>query len=126
MCVEVCPKGVAPMNRILQLREMAIEEGIKNNAGYRHTNIFTKSVADGGRLNEVWMVPGSVGVLNVVRMTKEMPGALRMLIAGKLPIGQAIPPGVPGSHKISGMDRVRNLIRKSASLKPKKPEVTKS
>ncbi len=119
MCVEVCPKGVAPMNRILQLREMAIEAGIKNNAGSRHTNIFTKSIEDGGRLNEVWMLPGSVGMFNVPRLMKEMPGALKMLRAGKLPVAQMVPPGVPGSHKMKGMDRVRNVIRKSASLKPK-------
>ena len=123
MCVEVCPKGVAPMNRILQLREMAIEAGIKNNSGARHTDIFTKSITDGGRLNEVWMVPGSVGMFNIPRLTAELPGALRMFRAGKLPLGQMIPPGAPGSHKMSGMDRVRNLIRKSASLKPPKPEV---
>ena len=124
MCVEVCPKGVAPMNRILQLREMAIEAGIKNNSGARHTNIFTKSIEDGGRLNEVWMVPGSVGLFNIPRLIKEamLPG-IAMLRAGKAPIAQAIPPGFPGSHKISGMDRVRNLIRKSRSLKPPKPEV---
>jgi succinate dehydrogenase / fumarate reductase iron-sulfur subunit len=126
MCVEVCPKGVAPMNRILQLREMAIEHGITNNAGARHTNIFTKSIVDGGHLNEVWMVPGSVGLLNVPRLMAEVPGALRMLRVGKLPLSQAVPPGFPGSHKMHGMDRVRNVIRKSASLKPKKAEVTKS
>ena len=123
MCVEVCPKGVAPMNRILQLREMAIEAGIKNNAGARHTAIFTKSIEDGGRLNEIWMLPGSVGMFNVGRLTKEMPGALKMARAGKLPISQVIPPGFPGSHKMHGMDRVKNVIRKSASLKPKKAEV---
>ncbi|MHB8685327.1 MAG: succinate dehydrogenase/fumarate reductase iron-sulfur subunit [Dehalococcoidia bacterium] len=124
MCVEVCPKGVAPMNRILQLREMAIEAGITNNTGARHTAIFTKSIMDGGRLNEVWMVPGSVGMFNVPRLMSEMPGALKMLRAGKLPLGQLIPPGAPGSHKMKGMDRVRNVVRKSAMLKPKKAEVT--
>jgi succinate dehydrogenase / fumarate reductase iron-sulfur subunit len=123
MCVEVCPKGVAPMNRILQLREMAIENRITGNAGARHTNIFTKSIEDGGRLNEVWMVPGSVGLFNIPRMTKELPGALRMARAGKLPIAQVVPPGFPGSHKMSGMDRVRNVIRKSWTLKPQKAEV---
>jgi len=126
MCVEVCPKGVAPMNRILQLRELALEEGIRNNAGARHTAIFTRSVTDGGRLNEVWMVPGSVGLFNIPRMTKESIGALRLLRVGKVPLNQVIPPGAPGSYKISGMDRVRNLVRKSASLKPRKPEVVES
>lgn len=124
MCVEVCPKGVAPMNRILQLREMAIEAGIKNNTGARHTGIFTKSIEDGGRLNEIWMVPGSVGMFNAPRLMKEMPGALKMALAGKLPLSQVVPPGFPGSHKMKGMDRVRNVVSKSASLKPKKPEVT--
>ncbi len=126
MCVEVCPKGVAPMNRILQLREMAIEAGITNNAGARHTDIFTKSISDGGRLNEVWMLPGSVGIFNVPRLMKEMPGALKMMRAGKLPIAQTIPPGFPGSHKMRGMDRVRNVVRKSASLKAPRAEVTES
>jgi len=124
MCVEVCPKGVAPMNRILQLREHAIEHGLTNNAGSRHTNIFTKSITDGGRLNEVWMVPGSVGMFNVPRMMAEVPGALKMLRVGKLPLSQMVPPGFPGSHKMSGMDRVRNVIRKSSSLRAPKPEVT--
>jgi hypothetical protein len=112
------------MNRILQLREMAIEAGIRNNNGARHTAIFTKSITDGGRLNEVWMVPGSVGLFNVPRLMTEMPGALKMLRAGKLPISQMIPPGAPGSHKMKGMDRVRNVVRKSATLKPRKAEVT--
>jgi succinate dehydrogenase / fumarate reductase iron-sulfur subunit len=124
MCVEVCPNGVAPMNRILQLREMAIEAGITNNNGARPTAIFTRSITDGGRLNEVWMVPGSVGLLNVPRLMTELPGALKMLRVGKLPVAQMIPPGAPGSHKIKGMDRIRNVVRKSAMLKPKKAEVT--
>jgi succinate dehydrogenase / fumarate reductase iron-sulfur subunit len=123
MCVEVCPKGVAPMNRILQLREMAIEHKITGNAGVRHTNIFTKSITDGGRLNEVWMVPGSVGLLNVPRLLKEIPTALRAARVGKMPISQVVPPGLPGAHRMSGMDRVRNVVRKSANLKPRKPEV---
>ncbi len=126
MCVEVCPKGVAPMDRILQLREMAIEAGITNNAGARHTNIFTKSIEDGGRLNEIWMLPGSVGMFNIPRLTKEMPGALKMLRAGKLPLSQVVPPGMPGSHKMKGMDRVRNVVRKSASLKPAAPQIKES
>jgi hypothetical protein len=47
-----------------------------------------------------------------------------MARAGKLPFSQVIPPGFPGSHKMSGMDRVRNIVRKAGSLKAPKPEVT--
>jgi succinate dehydrogenase / fumarate reductase iron-sulfur subunit len=117
MCVEVCPKGVAPMNRILQLREMSIEHGIKNNAGARHANAFTKSIEDGGHLNEPWLFIGSVGLFNVPRLIKEAPGLIKALRAGKMSLAQAVPPGFPGAHRMKGMDRVRNLIRKSASLK---------
>ena len=76
--------------------------------------IQDREVADGGRLNEVWMMPASVGMFNIRRMAKEMPGAIKMLLAGKLPISQAVPPGFPGAHRIKGMDRVRNVVRTRA------------
>jgi succinate dehydrogenase / fumarate reductase iron-sulfur subunit len=123
MCVEVCPKNVAPMNRIMQIRELAIEAGITGNGGSRHTRAFARSVVDGGRLNEVWLLPESVGLFNLPRLLREMPGALRLARAGKLPRHQLIPPGAPGSHKIKGIERVRNLVRKSRWLRPAKPRV---
>jgi succinate dehydrogenase / fumarate reductase iron-sulfur subunit len=123
MCVEVCPKGVAPMNRIMQMREFAIEVGITDNVGSRHSRTFTKSVVDGGRLNEVWVLPGSVGLFNVLRLMKELPGAVRLVRAGKLPRSQLVPPGAPGSHKIKGIDRIRNLASRSGSLKPRPPTI---
>jgi succinate dehydrogenase / fumarate reductase iron-sulfur subunit len=123
MCVEVCPKGVAPMDRIMQLRDLAFEAGIRDNAGSRHGAAFTRSVVDGGRLNEVWLLPESVGLRNARRLVGELPGALRMLRAGKLPPAQFIPPGVPGSHKIHGIERVRNAVRRSGELKPQMPTI---
>ena len=123
MCVEVCPKNVAPMDRIMQLRDLAGEAGVRNNAGTRHGAAFTRSVVDGGRLNEVWLLPQSVGMLNVRRLTEELPGALRMFRAGKLPPAQYIPPGAPGSHRIPGIERVRRLVRRSQELKPAKPAI---
>ncbi|MDP6668071.1 MAG: succinate dehydrogenase iron-sulfur subunit, partial [Dehalococcoidia bacterium] len=36
MCVEVCPKEVAPMDRIMEMRDAAIEAGNTNTSGYRH------------------------------------------------------------------------------------------
>lgn len=40
MCVEVCPKGVAPMDRILALRRKAIEEGLQDHIAARHVAEF--------------------------------------------------------------------------------------
>ena len=36
-CVQACPKGVAPMDRIMALRDQAIEAGFHNTNGARHT-----------------------------------------------------------------------------------------
>ncbi|MFB3119119.1 MAG: succinate dehydrogenase/fumarate reductase iron-sulfur subunit, partial [Stenotrophomonas maltophilia] len=47
-CVQVCPKGVAPMDRIMALREQAISLGLGNNNGARHAEAFTESVAHSG------------------------------------------------------------------------------
>lgn len=43
MCVEVCPKDVAPMNRILQLRQQAIEAGNVEVLGARHAAEFEET-----------------------------------------------------------------------------------
>jgi len=106
MCVEVCPKDVRPMDRIMQLREMAIDEGIKSGIGYRHTQQFASSVRKLGRLDEASMLPGSVGWFNVPRLLSEMPGALRMLRVGKLPWSHALPWHKP----IGGIKSVRRMF----------------
>lgn len=46
MCVEVCPKGVAPMEQILALRRKAIEAGLEETLGARHTLEFEKTVRE--------------------------------------------------------------------------------
>ncbi len=52
-CVEVCPKGVAPMDRIMSLRDEAMKAGYNNTYGARHANAFADSVEQSGRLDEV-------------------------------------------------------------------------
>jgi heterodisulfide reductase subunit C len=107
MCVEVCPKGVAPMDRIMQLREMAGEAGIKGSVGYRHGEAFAGSVRRLGRLDEARLLPDSVGIWNVPRLLSEVPGALRLLRAGKLPWSHALPWHKP----IPGIQHVRRLYQ---------------
>ena len=46
ICVEVCPKGVAPMEQILALRRKAIEQGYDEYLGARHTLEFEKTVRE--------------------------------------------------------------------------------
>ena len=118
MCVEVCPKDVRPMDQIMKLREKAVEAGITGNTGVRHGNAFAGSVRRLGRLDEVTLLPSSVGFFNAPRLLSEMPGALRMLRAGKLPWTHALPwhKGIPGVKHVQRMyDRIRSDRKKEAS-----------
>jgi succinate dehydrogenase / fumarate reductase iron-sulfur subunit len=108
MCVEVCPKDVRPMDRIMQLRELAVEAGITSNTGARHGDAFAGSVRRLGRLDEARLLPGSVGFWNVPRLLSEVPGALRLLRAGKLPWRHTLPWHKP----IPGIKHVRRIFEK--------------
>ena len=52
-CVEVCPKGVAPMDRILALRRQAIEAGQVEVVGAKHVLEFVET-----RVQQSWMAQG--------------------------------------------------------------------
>ncbi len=106
MCVEVCPKDVRPMDRIMQLREMAIDSGIKGGTGARHGHAFSANIRRNGRLDEVRLPAESVGIFNVPRILIEMPGVIRMLRVGKFPWTHALPWHKP----IPGIKHVRRLI----------------
>ena len=103
-CVEVCPKGVDPMGRIMALREQAINAGFDNTYGARHAEAFSNSLEHSGQLDELRLVPNTVGVFNLPVLLNMAPEALRALTHGKLP---------PIIHKkIENSDRVRKLFRR--------------
>ncbi len=106
MCVEVCPKDVRPMDKIMQLRELAVEAGITNNTGVRHGSVFAGTIHRAGRLDEFTQGVASVGWWNVPRLLQELPGVLRMLRIGKMPWTHAL----PWHKKIPSINHVRRLI----------------
>ena len=106
MCVEVCPKDVRPMDRIMQLREKAVAAGITGNTGARHGTSFSSSVRRLGRLDEMRLLPESVGIFNAPRLLGELRGAFRMMRVGKLPWKHALP---FASKPIPGIKHVRRL-----------------
>jgi succinate dehydrogenase / fumarate reductase, iron-sulfur subunit len=61
MCIEACPKNVAPMDQIMRLRRRAIHDhGITDrNNGERHESSFTTLVRRFGLLNEAELLPRS-------------------------------------------------------------------
>ena len=102
-CIEVCPKGVSPMDRIMDLRESAIEIGAKKTHGYNHTNSFEKSVIANGRLDESRLALESAGIFNIFRLLDLVPVGLRSLIRGKLP------PLIP--HKAKDNKKIKELAK---------------
>ena len=84
-CVQVCPKGVAPMERILDTRRAAMEAGYKDNNGSRHSDSFANSVKHSGALNELRLLPESLGLDDVDAQLKFMPTALRAAVKRKVP-----------------------------------------
>ena len=106
-CVEVCPKGVDPMGRIMALRDRAMEAGHRNTTGARHANAFADSVEHSGWLDETKLVVKSHGVTNVREMVKLVPVAARAFMAGKTP---------PLRHKkIPGVENVQRVFEKVES-----------
>ena len=103
-CVEVCPKGIAPMTRIMALRDQAMEAGLTNNNGARHASAFTEIVGHSGSLNELQLPIKTVGMTNIPALMSFLPVGLRALTHGKMP---------PLVHKnIENVDNVRRLVKK--------------
>lgn len=100
-CVQQCPKGVAPMDRIMALREAALEEGVWRGGGARHSDEFARSVGHSGRLDEFRLMPVSTGIFNVPGQLQLIPGAVRLVMRRKLPnpIHRSIP-GVEGVRRL--------------------------
>lgn len=103
-CVTQCPKGVAPLEQILKIRRLAVDAGYTDNAGTRHADAFASSVKHSGKLNELTLLPKSIGLFNVVEQLKALPAAINMARAGKLP---------PLIHKaMPGVERVKTIFQR--------------
>ena len=94
------------MDRIMQMRELAVEAGFTHNTGVRHGSAFAGTIHRGGRLDEFTQLVASVGWWNVPRLLSELPGGLRMFRVGKMPWTHAL----PWHKKIASIKHVRRLM----------------
>ena len=83
LCVQVCPKGVAPMETILQLRREAEAAGNTNYNGVRHSRVFAESVKETGWLDEGKIALESMG--SIGEKLAMVPVGIRSLLKGKMP-----------------------------------------
>jgi len=100
-CASVCPKGVAPMDRIMELRESIMDAGMTNTPGARHVESFAKSVAHAGWLDETMLAVETWGKTNVVKLLGNAPLGFRALVRGKLPMPGPLHKKRPGSENVS-------------------------
>lgn len=100
-CVTQCPKGVEPLEQILKIRRLAVDAGFTNNPGTRHADAFAVSVKHSGRLNELTLLPKSVGLFNIIGQLQTLPSAFNMIRAGKLP--PIIHKSIPGVNRIKAI-----------------------
>jgi len=104
-CVTACPKGVAPMDRIMALREQAISAGLTNSNGARHAEVFGDLVGESGTLDELKLPVKTVGMTNIPALLGFLPVGIRALTHGKMP---------SLIHKsIEGVEGFRRLYKKA-------------
>ncbi|HEX8855441.1 MAG TPA: succinate dehydrogenase/fumarate reductase iron-sulfur subunit [Thermoleophilaceae bacterium] len=101
-CVEVCPKGVAPMDQIMRLRRRATGDyGIKDrNNGYGHEKAFVDLIQKYGTLHEAQLLPRSYGNGSFVKaalhpsgikqLTESLPTVMNGVKSGKVAPAKAL------------------------------------
>ena len=103
-CVEVCPKGVYPMERIMELREQAIQVGYTNTNGARHAEAVYEDVGHSGWLDELRLPIKTFGIFNFKELIKLIPIGIKSQLVGKRP---------PIFHKsIPGVQNVRKIFER--------------
>ncbi len=107
MCIDACPKGVAPMDQIMRLRREAgtdAEIDDRNN-GHRHETAFTKMIRKKGTNDEALLLqesyaPGIKGKLvprksAITGLIGSLPTAIRGIRTGKM---RSLSKLIPGVH----------------------------
>lgn len=99
MCVDSCPKDVAPMEAIVKLRSRAIAAGITDNAGARHAIAFKDDIARTGMLDESMLVLKTLGPIGAL---SQIGNALNLAKKGKLPLPFA-------THKVENVKEIQAI-----------------
>ena len=103
-CVEVCPKDVDPMGRIMNIRDKAMEAGYTHSYGARHATTVTEDIENIGRVDELKLPIKTKGYFNIFEHLKLIPLGIKTQLKGKRP---ALFP-----KKNPGQENVRRLFTK--------------
>ncbi len=90
------------MERILDLRRAAMDAGYRDNNGTRHSDSFARSVKNTGWLDELRLLPESLGLDDAQAQLQFVPTALRAVLKRKMP------PII--HHKRPGAEHVKRIF----------------
>jgi len=116
MCIDACPKGVAPMSQIMRMRRLAgsdhhIED---RNNGHRHEHAFSANIRANGLLHEADLLPESYGgKLNpraLPVLLGSLPVILRALLRRKITLSHAL--GHPYRGRFKDLRRLMDPIER--------------
>ncbi len=103
-CIQVCPKGVGPMDRIMALREQGMNESVPSTCGSRHAEVFADLIEDKGILDEPMLAIRTFGFQNWRRLLGLIPVAIQSFRH------QRIPPSGPFHRAVPGIDQIKRLF----------------
>src|SRR5215210_2872216 len=115
-CIEVCPKGVAPMNQIMRLRRRATGdyEMKDQNNGYGHEKAFVDLVERYGTLHEAQLLPRSFGDGSLIK-SQVKPDSLKQLaesfptVVNGLRSGKVSPAKAIFHKKLADQDQIKRI-----------------
>jgi succinate dehydrogenase / fumarate reductase iron-sulfur subunit len=99
-CIQVCPKGVDPMDRIMSLRAKGMAAQIPATCGSRHANVFTDIIKHKGILDEPMLAVRTFGLKHVGRLMGMIPMVMQSLLKGKVPVSGPFHRAIPGIKQI--------------------------
>ncbi len=105
-CIQVCPKGVGPMDRIMKLRDHGMTAKVSSTCGSRHAEVFTDIIKHKGTLDEPMLAVRTFGLKNLGRIVGMIPMVIRSFLKGKVPAAG------PFHRPISGITHVQNVFRR--------------
>jgi succinate dehydrogenase / fumarate reductase iron-sulfur subunit len=105
-CIQVCPKSVGPMDRIMALRSMTMAEKMPDTCGSRHAEVFTDIIKHKGILDEPMLAIRTFGLKHVGRLLGMLPMVIQSLFKGKVPWSG------PLHRPISSIQHIQRLFKR--------------
>jgi len=107
-CIQVCPKGVGPMDRIMSLRAKGMGAKIPATCGSRHAEVFMDIIKHKGILDEPMLAVRTFGLKHVGRLLGMIPTVIQSALKGKVPLSGPLHRPIPGIQHIQRLfKRVR-------------------